>query len=111
MNTLRAGNSVVPRCLDWYAGEDDAEDGGDPENENQDANRVDTVSQGAIGEDPGISGDDGEFAEGYRCTVGEIAAVKGFRDSASIIRKIEDVVAQIPNVLSEPVTFSYEAGY
>lgn len=61
MNALRVRDAVIPRCLDWDAGEDDTKDGCDPENDNHDSYRIDAVSQGTTWEDPNVSGDNREF--------------------------------------------------
>lgn len=61
MDALRVRDAVIPRCLDWHAGEDDTEDRCEPENDNHDSNRIEAVSQGTIWEDPSVGGDDREF--------------------------------------------------
>ena len=111
MNALCVFDGVIPCCFDWYACEDDAEDGCDPENNDHDSNPEYTVSQWTVREYPDIGGDDGEFGKGYGGRVCEVGTVEGFGDRTNIRGNIEEVRAQIPDVFSEAKTSSYEGCY
>ncbi len=107
MDTLRGRDAVIPRCLHRHACEDNGEDGRDPEHSDHYSDAVDQVSQEPVWEDPDVGCHDGEFGEGYRGRVCEVAAIERFGDATYVVWEVEEVGTQVPDVLSEAEAFAY----
>jgi hypothetical protein len=110
VDTPRVRDGVIPRRLDRYASEDNGKDGSDPKHNHDCPDDINQISEEPVWEDSNISCHNGEFGEGNGGRVREVAAIKGFGDPAYIVWEIEEVRAQVPDVLSEAEVQSYETG-
>lgn len=64
MDASRILDRIIPGGLHRYAGEDNGEDGSDPEDNHYEADHVDRASKETIWEDSYVGGHDGELGEG-----------------------------------------------